>query len=249
MRRRRGGDGVNRSCDMSRQAFSEESTSSGSINNDWKHWVVMQGNDQMVVDDVWGIRKVIGVKFKGDNVNMFRVLSRAGKGKQVVSRQEQGELGRRKGARGLGGLEKRKEVRKLVGDQNPLLLCIQETKLQSCEDFLCSTLWGNSPHVFSYRPSIGASGGWGLLTFWNSSEVEVWSTESREHVLWCHGRFIKSGEEFSVANVYAPCDYGAKIGLWDSLSVRIQSLGRRMVCICGDFNAVKNLDERRSSRG
>jgi exonuclease III len=30
----------------------------------------------------------------------------------------------------LGGVEKRKEVRKLVEDQNPLLVCLQETKLQ-----------------------------------------------------------------------------------------------------------------------
>ncbi|MCI37514.1 cytochrome P450, partial [Trifolium medium] len=89
----------------------------------------------------------------------------------------------------------------------------------------------------------------GLLTLWDSSEVEVWSTESREHVLWCHGWFTKSGEEFFVANVYAPCDFGAKQELWDSLSVRIQTLGRRRVCVCGDFNAVKNVEERRSSRG
>ncbi|GAU13014.1 hypothetical protein TSUD_173140 [Trifolium subterraneum] len=55
----------------------------------------------------------------------------------------------------------------------------------------------------------GASGG--LLTLWDSSEVEVWSSESHEHVLWSHGRFTRIGEEFSVANVYAPCNPGAKI--------------------------------------
>ncbi|MCI48605.1 cytochrome P450 [Trifolium medium] len=69
-------------------------------------------------------------------------------------------------------------------------------------------MWGNSPHAYSYRPSVGASGG--LLTIWDSAEVEVCSSVSLEHVLWCHGRFIKSGEEFFVANVNAPCDHGAK---------------------------------------
>jgi exonuclease III len=78
--------------------------------------------------------------------------------------------------------------------------------------------------------------------------VEVWSSESRDHVLWCHGRFITSGEEFYLANVYAPCDEGAKQGLWNSLSARLQSMGRSRVCVCGDFNAVKSVDERRSSR-
>jgi exonuclease III len=148
--------------------------------------------------------------------------------------------------RGLGGLEKRKEVRKLVGDLRPSILCLQETKLQTCDNSLCLSLWGNSPHAFSFRPSAGASGG--ILTLWDSSEVEVWTSESRDHVLWCHGRFITSGEEFHVVNVYAPCEEGAKQRLWVSLSTRLQSLGGSRVCVCGDFNDVKHVDERRSSR-
>jgi hypothetical protein len=42
--------------------------------------------------------------------------------------------------RGLGGLEKRKEVRKLVGDLRPSILCLQETKLQAWDVSLCSSL-------------------------------------------------------------------------------------------------------------
>jgi hypothetical protein len=64
--------------------------------------------------------------------------------------------------RGLGGLVKRKEVRKMVGEKNPSIVCLQETKLPLCDVFLCSSLWGNSPHSFSFRPSVEASGG--LLT-------------------------------------------------------------------------------------
>jgi exonuclease III len=148
--------------------------------------------------------------------------------------------------RGLGGLAKRKEVQKLVGEKNPNIVCLQETKLPICDDFLCSSLWGNAPHAFSFRPSVGASGG--LLTIWDTTEVEVWSSVSRDHVLWCHGRFLSSGEEFHVANVYGPCDSAAKQGLWDSLSLRLQSLGGKRVCVCGDFNAVRCVDERRSLR-
>ncbi|PNX67195.1 hypothetical protein L195_g063407, partial [Trifolium pratense] len=54
VRQRRGGDGVNRSCTMSRQASSGDSSSSGSVNNDWQNWVAIHGNDQLAVDDVWG---------------------------------------------------------------------------------------------------------------------------------------------------------------------------------------------------
>ncbi|GAU22961.1 hypothetical protein TSUD_247050 [Trifolium subterraneum] len=91
-----------------------------------------------------------------------------------------------------------------------------------------------------------ASGG--LLTMWDTSEVEVWSSTSREHVLWCHGRFLKTGEEFYLANVYAPCEMGAKQSLWNSLLGRIHLLNGERVCVCGDFNAVRSIEERRSSR-
>lgn len=38
---------------------------------------------------------------------------------------------------GLGGLEKKiKEVRELVGEKMPYVLCIQESKIQSCDDFV-----------------------------------------------------------------------------------------------------------------
>ncbi|GAU35674.1 hypothetical protein TSUD_162460 [Trifolium subterraneum] len=131
-------------------------------------------------------------------------------------------MGKAIGVQGLGGAEKRKEVRKLVGEKHPLIVCLQETKVQSCDDTLVSALWGSAPHAFSFLPSVGVSGG--LLTIWNSSEVEVWSSVSREHVLVCHGRFISSGEAFFVVNVYAPCDSSAKQRLWDSLSARLQSL-------------------------
>jgi len=40
---------------------------------------------------------------------------------------------------------------------------------------------------------------------WDSSEVEVWSSVSQEHVLIIHGRFIKTNEIFYLFNVYAPC--------------------------------------------
>ncbi|MCH85382.1 DUF4283 domain protein, partial [Trifolium medium] len=74
------GASSNQSCSVSHQVSSDESSSSG--NNDWKNWVAIQGNDQMAVDDVRGIGNAIGVKIKGDNVNMFNVLSRAGKSKK-----------------------------------------------------------------------------------------------------------------------------------------------------------------------
>lgn len=146
--------------------------------------------------------------------------------------------------RGLGGLEKRKEVRALIQDNCPLIVCIQETKLHVCDGGFGVVLWGHQSVAFSFRPSIGASGG--LLTAWDTSEVEVWSTVSLDYSLLIHGQFIKSNEEFYLFNVYAPCDARERTLLWDSLSVRLQMMRGKKVCVCGDFNAIRSREERRS---
>lgn len=78
--------------------------------------------------------------------------------------------------------------------------------------------------------------------------MEVWSTVSVENVLMIHGRFIKTNEEFVVLNVYASCDNGAKVLLWSRLSSLLGPLTGKNVCLCGDFNAVRSVEERRSTR-
>ncbi|GAU47312.1 hypothetical protein TSUD_283800 [Trifolium subterraneum] len=94
----------------------------------------------------------------------------------------------------------------------------------------------------------GNPGVWGLLVMWDNEEVEVWSSVSFSHVLMIYGRFLKSHEEFFLLNFYAPCDNNAKRELWDALSGRLQQLGGKKVCVCGDFNTVRSDEERRSVR-
>ena len=141
-------------------------------------------------------------------------------------------------------MEKRKDVRSLVTEKRLSILCIQETKLHKCDEGVCLSVWDGQQTAFSFRPFIGASGG--LLTIWDSTEVEVWSSGSFDHVLSIHGRFIVSNEEFYLFNVYAPCDVTARQELCDSLSLCIQALQGKKECICGNFNAVKCREERRS---
>jgi len=149
--------------------------------------------------------------------------------------------------RGLGGIEKRREVRRMVEEKSPFILCLQETKLSVCDDILCNSLWGMSSHAFSYQSSVGASGG--LLIVWDTKEVEVWASGSQEHALFIQGRFTTTNEEFYLFNIYAPCEPRAKQALWGSLTSRLQLLSGGKVCLCGDFNAVRNVEERWSKRG
>jgi len=146
-------------------------------------------------------------------------------------------------ARGLGGGEKRAEVRRLVKDKNPLVMCIQESKWTMVSDIMIKSIWGDGPCGYSYQSSVGASGG--LVTVWDSSMIDVWSTMSFGHVLIIKGKVILMGEEVTIFNVYASCDVGAKRELWEKLVPMVLSFSDTCLSMCGDFNSVRNIEERK----
>ena len=145
--------------------------------------------------------------------------------------------------RGLGGLEKRSEVRRLVQEKNPFVLCIQESKLGVVDDYVIKAIWGDTPYGYSFQSSVGAFGG--LITVWNNSLLDVWSTSSFDHVLVIIGRVISTGDIFVIINVYAPCDSSEKRRLWERLSPFVLSKSELCVCLCGDFNCVRSEEERK----
>jgi len=63
-----------------------------------------------------------------------------------------------------------------------------------------------------------------------------------------HGRFVQSNDEFYLFNVYDPCDNDENQLLWNRLSVILQQLSGKNVCLCDDFNVVRYSEERRSLR-
>jgi len=125
-----------------------------------------------------------------------------------------------------------------------LLYCVFKKLSYQLDAFVCNSIWGDVNVNFSYRPSEGASGG--IATLWNSNEVEVWWSVSLDHVLAVAGRFLHSGEPFVVFNVYAPCEAPRQQVLWNVLSSRLAALTDQNVCVCGDFNAIRCAEERRS---
>ncbi|AES74629.1 hypothetical protein MTR_6g009190 [Medicago truncatula] len=87
--------------------------------------------------------------------NMFNALSR------VEDRgQQKGEGG------GLGDERREMMFLDLVKTQCPMVLCIQETKLEVIEEYVCATIWGSNGFGFSYRPTVRELGG--TLTLWDA---------------------------------------------------------------------------------
>ena len=145
--------------------------------------------------------------------------------------------------RGLGGCEKKVEVRRLLGDKKPFVVCLQESKLGVVDDRQVMAIWGDSSVGYSFQPSRGASGG--LLTALDRRFVDVWSTSSFPHVLVIRGRVLETNHEFVLANVYAPYDTTEKQVLWNQLLLFIDNNREVNLCVCGDFNYVRFVNERK----
>lgn len=70
-----GSKDIGKSCESN-------SASQSSVNNDWKHWLVLKGNEKVINKDVCDVATTVGLKLQGDtNNNMFAVLS--GKGRKT----------------------------------------------------------------------------------------------------------------------------------------------------------------------
>jgi hypothetical protein len=67
---------ASRSAELVPIASSNDATSSSSVNNDWQNWVALQGKNQVVLDDVQEMGRVIGASFLEHSQNKFDVLSR-----------------------------------------------------------------------------------------------------------------------------------------------------------------------------
>ncbi|KAK2392456.1 hypothetical protein QL285_065814 [Trifolium repens] len=91
-RKRRSREAASRSRATGARASATDGHSSSSVNNDWKHWVAMQGQDHAVEDDVLEVGNFVGATFKGDKNNMFSVLSKPGTGKRASMGAVRGEV-------------------------------------------------------------------------------------------------------------------------------------------------------------
>jgi len=86
MKQRRKVSNVSKAKVMSNES---NSASLSSVNNDWKHWLALHGDEKTVNKDVCDIVHTVGLKFQGDKNNMFDVLSGTG-------RKNNGDGGNRK---------------------------------------------------------------------------------------------------------------------------------------------------------
>lgn len=142
--------------------------------------------------------------------------------------------------RGLGGLMKRKEIKKMIQSEKIEFVCIQETKKDVVDKKLVGSMWSHENFDWIYAGANGMSGG--LPSMWNTEVFVKESLWGDEGALGVRGRW--KGEEVEIVNVYAPCVNSSREELWETITKRIEEKERKW-CVCGDFNAIRSEEERR----
>ncbi|KAL8511368.1 hypothetical protein ACS0TY_017963 [Phlomoides rotata] len=144
--------------------------------------------------------------------------------------------------RGLGNGVKRKEIRDLICNQKIEICFIQETKMESIDIGVCRGIWGNRKCGWVSRQAIGRSGG--IATFWDVEFIQCSSAWHLNGILVVNAVRTSDLADLCLINIYAPCNPRDKKELWGILNMVIDQNRDKLICLAGDFNAVRNEVER-----
>ncbi|XP_068501097.1 uncharacterized protein [Phaseolus vulgaris] len=87
------------------------------------------------------------------------------------------------------------------------------------------------------------------LSMWDKEAFNYSSHVSGRGFIVVVGHHSKSNCLCVVANVYAACSLSDKVAMWEALSEIRSSHQNKVWCCCGDFNAVRSIEERKGVRG
>jgi exonuclease III len=115
---------------------------------------------------------------------------------------------------GLGIKINKEAMGKLIREENPQILLIQETKIKGPEA-LHELQQLRRTSIGVEISARGASGG--ICTLWNATLYHEESIFEASHWLMVKLKHLPSGKVYHIINVYMPNNYWEKIECWDSL--------------------------------
>ncbi|XP_028077223.1 uncharacterized protein LOC114279208 [Camellia sinensis] len=142
--------------------------------------------------------------------------------------------------RGLGKLEKRGRIRKLIYERNVDIVLLQETKQASITENVVRALWGKRNMEFMAVGSEGTAGG--LLCIWDPDFFQLVDCCSNRRFVLLSGILLNTFE-CTIVNVYAPNEVGSRFKFWDSL-LKLKYEFPKPWCLGGDLNEIRNIGER-----
>jgi exonuclease III len=145
--------------------------------------------------------------------------------------------------RGLGSRVKRRRIRDLVRDEKLDFLALHETKLQIIPESLPRSLWGNDDCSWAFLPSKGNSGG--ILSIWGNSHLSLIFTFVGVGFVGVCLESLDDHVRYCVLNIYSKCNLNDKRQMWNDIIMSRRGFGGCCWCIVGDFNSVRDQNERR----
>ncbi|XP_026452081.1 uncharacterized protein LOC113352481 [Papaver somniferum] len=148
--------------------------------------------------------------------------------------------------RGLNAIEKIDTVKDQIQRRKPVCVLIQETKMMKVCDWFINNLWGNNNNKWRIIPSRGLSGG--IITIWDDTQLscidELIGPNSLSQKVKCRS----DNFEWSLSNVYSPCEYDERLEFWVDMEDLIGWLSDACV-LAGDWNATRRAAERNKEGG
>ncbi|KAE8687175.1 hypothetical protein F3Y22_tig00111022pilonHSYRG00184 [Hibiscus syriacus] len=140
--------------------------------------------------------------------------------------------------RGLGRRIKARAVRRVVKERKPVILFIQESKMEVLTPLVVRKMGGNLLTASAAGGSVG-----GLITLWNEKECKI--IEEIIHRRFVVVKGIIDGLQGSCwfINVYGPSVDSEKEAFFGELLSFLENIDCP-VCLGGDFNVVMSQDEK-----
>ena len=144
--------------------------------------------------------------------------------------------------RGLGDPDKCNVVRDAISSANPTVMCVQESKLHSIDQFKIKTFL--PPQLacsYKYIPAVGSRGG--IVTAWSQSYWSCSDFTLKNHSLTTLLVSTLFDHSLTVTNVYGPSDHRHSSDFLRELHDLSSNINGPWVII-GDFNLIRSGDEK-----
>lgn len=112
--------------------------------------------------------------------------------------------------------------------------------MEEISELLTNSLWGGEDIDFSFSPYVGAAGG--LLTLWKRNSISVILSFHDNGFLGI--KVSWRNDLYYIVNIYSSCSMPLKRILWRDLLDLKKNFNDGEWLLGGDFNVVKNKNER-----